>query len=323
MNLRRRICFWTICCGALLIHTASAAEKSSARSLQDSYAAAAEKAFPAVVVIENCRHNGRTFVRAGTGSGFLVRSNGYIATNYHVVKGADALAVKLADRQPVPAEIVGTDPDVDLAVIKIPASGKLPYLQFADTSKVKVGHHAIAIGAPFSLANTMTTGIVSHKGRKLGNGYYEDYIQTDASINPGNSGGPLLNISGKVIGVNSCILAPGGANAGIGFAIDGNLAKKRIGAMIAARSKNKPFLGAVVRDTSPPGRGAVITRLVKNSPAEKAGLRPNDIVIKIGSRSTANIYDVQSVVTANCKRGDIAEIFFIRNGKTMKTVVKF
>ena len=217
MNPFCRIFFLCVC-GVVSLAGELCAKEPSARSLQEAYALVAEKAFPAVVVIENYKYNGKTFVRTGVGSGFIVRPDGCIATNYHVIKGADGIGVKLSGQQPIPAEIVGTDPDIDLAVIRIRTDRKLPCLQFADTSKVKVGHYAIAIGAPFSLANTMTTGIVSYKGRRLRNGYYGDYIQTDASINPGNSGGPLLDINGQVIGVNSCILSPGdGGNVGIGL----------------------------------------------------------------------------------------------------------
>lgn len=298
--------------------------EQSPKSLQDAYAAIAEKAFPAVVVVGNYRYNGRTFVRTGVGSGFLVRADGTIATNYHVIKNAAAIAVKLSDKEVIPAKVIASDPDIDLAVIRIYVSRKLPYLKFADTAKVKVGHYAIAIGAPFSLSHTMTTGIVSHKGRKLNGGYYEDYIQTDASVNPGNSGGPLLDIDGKVIGINSCILSPDGqVNTGIGFAIDGNLAKKRIDAMIRSSSKSRPVAGFGMRDTNPPGQGARVSRLVKNSAAEKAGLRIGDVIIKIGNRPTANIYDVQSVILNYYNQGDTAEFIFVRKGEVMKTKLRF
>ena len=298
--------------------------EQSPKSFQDAYAAIAEKAFPAVVVVGNYQYNGRTFVRTGVGSGFLVRADGTIATNYHVIKNAAAIAVKLSDKEVVPAKVIASDPDIDLAVIRIFVNRKLPYLKFADTTKVKVGHYAIAIGAPFSLSHTMTTGIVSHKGRKLNGGYYEDYIQTDAAVNPGNSGGPLLDITGKVIGINSCIISPDGqSNAGIGFAIDGNLAKKRIDSMIRSSSKSRPVAGFGMRDTAPPGRGAQITRLVKNSPAEKAGLRPGDVIVKIDNRPAANIYDVQSVILSFYNPGDTAEFIFSRKGKIMKTKLRF
>ena len=316
--------FLLIVCGMLIVPQMLDAKEPSARSLQDAYAAIAEKAFPAVVVVGNYRYNGRTFVRTGVGSGFLVRADGTIATNHHVIKNAAAIAVKLSDKEIVPAKVIASDPDIDLAVIRIYVNRKLPYLKFADTAKVKVGHYAIAIGAPFSLSHTMTTGIVSHKGRKLNGGYYEDYIQTDAAVNPGNSGGPLLDITGKVIGINSCILSPDGqGNAGIGFAIDGNLAKKRIDSMIRSSSKSRPVAGFGMRDTAPPGRGAQITRLVKNSPAEKAGLRPGDVIVKIDNRPAANIYDVQSVILSFYNPGDTAEFIFSRKGKIMKTELRF
>ena len=320
-----RILFKTILLPLILALTLPLAGwEQSPKSLQDAYAAIAEKAFPAVVVVGNYKYNGRTFVRTGVGSGFLVRSDGSIATNYHVIKNAAAIAVKLSDNEVVPAKVIASDPDIDLAVIRIYVSRKLPYLKFADTAKVKVGHYAIAIGAPFSLSHTMTTGIVSHKGRKLNGGYYEDYIQTDAAVNPGNSGGPLLDITGKVIGINSCVLSQGGqGNAGIGFAIDGNLAKKRIDAMIRSSSKNRPVAGFGMRDTNPPGRGAHISRVIKNSPAEKAGLRIGDVIVKIDNRPTANIYDVQSVILNYYNQRDTAEFIFVRGGKEYKIKLRF
>jgi len=298
--------------------------EQSPGSMQDVYAAIAEKAFPAVVVVGNYQYKGRTFVRAGVGSGFLVRADGCIATNYHVIKNAVAIAVKLSDNEVVPAKVIASDSDIDLAVIRIYVNRKLPYLKFADTAKVKVGHYAIAIGAPFSLSHTMTTGIVSHKGRKLNGGYYEDYIQTDAAVNPGNSGGPLLDITGKVIGINSCMLSPGGqGNAGIGFAIDGNLAKKRIDAMIRSSSKSRPVAGFGMCDTYPPGSGAKTSRVVPRSPAEKAGLRIGDVITKIGNRPIANIYDAQSIILNHFNPGDVVEILYIRNGKIQKTKICF
>lgn len=320
-----RILFKTILLPLILALTLTLAGwEQSPKSLQDAYAAIAEKAFPAVVVVGNYQYNGRTFVRTGVGSGFLVRADGCIATNYHVIKNAAAIAVKLSDNEVVPAKVIASDPDIDLAVIRIYVNRKLPYLKFADTAKVKVGHYAIAIGAPFSLSHTMTTGIVSHKGRKLNGGYYEDYIQTDAAVNPGNSGGPLLDITGKVIGINSCIISPDGqSNAGIGFAIDGNLAKKRIDAMIRSSSKSRPIAGFGMRDTNPPGQGAQISRVIKNSPAEKAGLRIGDVIVKIDNRPTANIYDVQSVILNYYNQGDTADFIFIRNGKILKAKVRF
>ena len=208
-----------------IIVTAAICFSLRAGELQEKFAAVAEKAMPAVVTVY-----ASGFSRNGVGSGFLISADGVIVTNFHVIQHADILAVKLADGKQFPSKIIGVSQPTDLAVLRISSKEKLPFLKFADTSKLKIGHYAIAIGSPFALSQTMTTGIVSFKGRKLGLNYQEDYIQTDAAINPGNSGGPLLNINGEVIGVNDCFIAPRSAgkssgNVGLGFAIDGNLAR--------------------------------------------------------------------------------------------------
>lgn len=197
------------------------ANEKAPSSLQEKYVAVAEKAMPAVVTIYSKISRGALPQTHCIGSGFLISEDGYIVTNHHVIVHADVLIVKLLDGTNVQAKIVGVSQSTDLAVIKIETRKKLPFLRFANTDKVKIGHYAIAIGSPFSLSQTMTTGIVSYKGRKLGLHYREDYIQTDAAINPGNSGGPLLNIDGEVIGVNDCIIGPQPAsnargNVGVG-----------------------------------------------------------------------------------------------------------
>ena len=169
---------------------------------QESFAAVAEKAMPAVVTIYSIQFQGGKAVPVNVGSGFFISADGYIVTNYHVIEKAQALVVKTAKSQTFPATVTGVSQRTDLAVLKISHRGRVPYLRFADTDKVKVGHYAIAIGSPFALSQTMTTGIVSYKGRELGLHYKEDYIQTDAAINSGNSGGALLNMKGELIGIN-------------------------------------------------------------------------------------------------------------------------
>ena len=167
----------------------------------------------------------RDFKQRSLGSGFIIGKDGYIVTNNHVVKNADKIQVILKDEKEFEANIIGRDDNTDLALIKIKSDSDLPVLQFGDSETLKVGQWVVAIGSPFGLEHTVTAGIVSAKGRVIGSGPYDDFIQTDASINPGNSGGPLINMEGKVVGINTAIIAGG---SGIGFAIPINLAKKII-----------------------------------------------------------------------------------------------
>ncbi len=293
-------------------------------ALQNAYANVAEKAMPSVVTIYSLQYNGETFIDKAVGSGFIVSDSGYIVTNYHVIQDADALAVKLADKKVLLGKLVGTSKDTDLAVLKIDC-GKLPYLKFANTKDVKVGHYAIAIGAPFSLSQTVTTGIVSQKGRELGLHYREDYIQTDASINPGNSGGPLLNIDGEVIGVNDCIISPSSGDTkgsvGLGFAIDGNLAKTFVNAIIKSASPNRPYVGITMEmrmETDPP----VVSEVTKDSPASKAGILVGDLIVQIDSRKVKTIRDVQSVLLTYYDPGDTVQFVIRRKEKEITIKIK-
>ena len=295
-------------------------------NIQDRYAVVAERAIPAVVTVCAQVFRGTVLQKHGVGSGFMISEDGYIVTNYHVIKHADLLSVKLFDGKNISAKLVGVSPRTDLAVIKIETSKKLPYLKFADTSKVKIGHHAIAIGSPFSLAQTMTTGIVSYKGRELGLYYREDYIQTDAAINPGNSGGPLLNINGEVIGVSDCMIAPQAApdargNVGLGFAIDGSLARIIVLCILKQNLPHKPYVGITMAEynkKSPP----IVTKVQKNSPAATAGITSGDRILKIGNRKVDTVWDVQTTVLALCDPGQEISFTFLRDKKTMSTKVK-
>ena len=206
-----------------------------ARTLQNDFSRIAEQSLPSVVVIRTGRtfrawrragiadrlheyyYPSRAKIATGQGSGFFVNEKGHILTNYHIVKGQEFFRVTLHDGREFEGKLVGSDPLSDLAVLKIEYPGKTPYLTFADSEKVKAGHWAIAIGAPFSLSHTVTVGVVSFNQRTVGLNAHENFIQFDASINPGNSGGPLLDIDGRVIGVNDFILSPQGGNIGLGF----------------------------------------------------------------------------------------------------------
>ncbi len=288
---------------------------------QEKFAAVAEKAMPAVVTVY-----ASGFSRSGVGSGFLISSDGVIVTNFHVIQHADTLAVKLADGKQFPAKIIGVSQPTDLAVLRISSKEKLPFLKFADTSKLKIGHYAIAIGSPFALSQTMTTGIVSFKGRELGLNYQEDYIQTDAAINPGNSGGPLLNINGEVIGVNDCFIAPRSAgkssgSVGLGFAIDGNLARLVVLTILKSRLP-QPSLGITMPEyhkNSPP----VISGVLPKSPAAQAHLAVGDCILKIDRHKVSTIRELKLLVTAVYNPGDEVVITFKRNKKILRTKLKF
>ncbi len=232
----------------------------------------------------------------GMGSGVIVRPDGYILTNNHVIEGADELNVELSDGQTVRGEVVGTDPQTDLAVIKI----DLPGLQAApigSSDDLRVGDWVLAIGSPFGLDQTVTSGIISgmHRRQRIiadGNGL-EDFLQTDAAINPGNSGGPLVNLRGELIGINTAILSRSGASAGIGFAIPVSLAEPVLDSIIETGEVRRGFLGAQVVDVTPAAskaydlkvdKGALVAGVLEGKPASIAGLQPGDVVTKIDGR---------------------------------------
>lgn len=278
--------------------------------------AAVEKTGAAVVRVNSSRTRSsgtRERVSRGTGSGFIVKSDGLVMTNAHVVDGADRVVVKLKDGREFTGEVVGEDRLTDVAVIKIQANN-LPVVQIGNSDQLRPGEWAIAIGNPLGLDNTVTAGIVSGTGRSSSEIGAPDrrtnYIQTDAAINPGNSGGPLLNQSGQVIGVNTAII--GGAQ-GLGFAIPINKAQQIANQLIAKGSVDRPYLGVEMTDLSAAtrellnrdrdlginvqtDRGALITNIVRNSPAAQAGLQKGDVIQKIDGRAIASANEVQQAV---------------------------
>jgi serine protease Do len=231
------------------------------------------------------------FRRRGSGSGFIISEDGYIITNNHVVGEADAVSVTLDDGRELEAKVIGADPDSDVALIKVDAKN-LPYLEFADSSEVEVGQWVLAFGSPFGLSRTVTAGIVSATGRKnVGMLGFEDFIQTDAAINPGNSGGPLVDLYGRVVGVNTLIYSRSGGYMGIGFAIPVNMAKWVKDQLLAEGDVTRGYLGVWIQDLDNDiaqsfgldrdRRGALIGEVGEDSPAADAGLKHGDVVVEM------------------------------------------
>jgi serine protease Do len=267
------------------------------------------------------------FKQRSLGSGFIIDRDGYIVTNNHVVENADQIKVKLANEKEFDAKIVGRDPKTDLAIIKIAASSDLVPLKIGDSDALKVGTWVVAIGSPFGLEQTVTAGIVSAKGRIIGSGPYDDFIQTDASINPGNSGGPLLNMKGEVVGINTAIIASG---QGIGFAIPINLADGIITQLKASGEVTRGWLGVAIQDLTPElgeyykvkdKKGVLITHVFEGDPADKGGIKAKDIIIKIDGKPVPTARELSRKI-AGIAVGKKTAIVLIRDGKEKTVYIK-
>lgn len=269
----------------------------------------------------------REFKQRSLGSGFIIDSEGYIVTNNHVVENADQIKVKLANEKEFDAKIIGRDPKTDLALIKIAAPTDLVPLKMGDSDALKVGTWVVAIGSPFGLEQTVTAGIVSAKGRIIGSGPYDDFIQTDASINPGNSGGPLLNMKGEVVGINTAIIASG---QGIGFAIPINLANGIIAQLKSSGEVTRGWLGVGIQDLTPElaeyykiknKKGVLVTHVFEGDPADKGGIKVKDVIIAVDGKPVATARDLSRRIadTAVNKR---TAITLFRNGKEKTVYIK-
>ena len=259
-------------------------------------------------------------VKTGQGSGFLISADGYLLTNNHVVADADKVTVRLADDREFEGAVVGTDSRIDIALVKIDTTADLPFVASGESEGMKVGDWVVAIGNPFGLSHTVTAGIISAKGRVIGAGPYDDFIQTDASINPGNSGGPLFNLSGEVIGINTAINAAG---QGIGFAVPMDMVTPFLDDLKSDGEIARGWLGVSVQNVDEElaaglgveeGSGVLLTDVHLNQPGDKAGLNPGDLVTHI---EKAAITDAQSLIRAigQHRAGATVSIDVVRNGK--------
>ena len=257
------------------------------------------------------------------GSGFIVSADGFVVTNNHVVGHADQIKVILDDGTKLDAKLKGTDPKTDLALLKVDAHKPLPYVQFGSSKNTRAGDWVVAIGNPFGLGGTVTTGIVSARGRDLNSGPYDDFLQIDAPINKGNSGGPLFNLKGKVIGVNTAIFSPNGGNVGIGFAIPSDEARTVISSLEKRGYVARGELGVQIQTVTPDlakglgldkPQGAVVSEVVKDSPAEKAGLQVGDVIVDFNGHDVKNARELPGMV-ADTGPGAQADVTVLRDGK--------
>jgi putative serine protease PepD len=274
-------------------------------------------------------HEGVVDIRVGQargsaeGSGWVYDAKGDIVTNEHVVSGATSITVTLSNGKSFKGHVVGSDSSTDLAVVRIDApSSMLKPLALADSDAVQVGSPVVAIGSPFGLPETVTSGIVSALGRSIdapNNFTIADAIQTDAPINHGNSGGPLLNAAGQVIGVNAQIQSSSGGSEGVGFAIPSNTVRSVVSQIAAGKTVSHAYFGVQVHDSSSP-LGAALAQVLPGTPAAKAGLRSGDVVVKLDGKTIQGADDISSVIDAK-KPGDTMKVTYVRNGKTGSTTV--
>jgi S1-C subfamily serine protease len=333
--------------------------EEAALALESQIVSVYQSVSPAVVNITNVRYRSNAFMpnvpQGGTGSGFVYDNQGHIVTNYHVVENAEELTVTFANGDTYDAQLVGTDPASDLAVIRIEDGRSLPQpLPLADSNALQVGQFVVAIGHPFGLDQTLTTGVVSALGRVIrspaGSRFIGEAIQTDAAINPGNSGGPMLDLRGRVIGVNSQIVSPSGASAGIGFAVSSNTVRRVVPKLITDARYPHPWLGVelltltadgaeMLREAGadlPVNNGLLVVKVVEESPADTAGIQgatrfvevgnaqvpvDGDVLTAVNGHGTPSFEDLTVYLETETSVGDTVELTVLRNGEELKVKV--
>ena len=277
----------------------------------------------------NSRHIYRQPQQEGLGSGVIVSTDGYVLTNNHVVNGADVIKVTLADGRELTAKVVGTDPQSDLAVVKVEAKD-LPAITFTDSDKIEVGDRVLAIGNPFGIGQTVTSGMVSGLGRATMGLDYEDFIQTDAAINPGNSGGALVDVQGRLVGVNTAILSRSGGSQGIGFAIPSNLARNVMEQLVKGGKVVRGYLGVALQDLTPElvdafklktREGALVSDVVPGGPAAKAGVKSGDVLTDFNGKKILDGRHLKLTV-ANVAPDTEVPLVVLRDGNPVELKVK-
>ena len=266
----------------------------------------------------------------GVGSGFIIDPSGVIVTNFHVAGKADSITVTLSDGRKLPAKLLGGDEKTDLAVLKVSSDKPLPAVKFADASKVRVGQAVMAVGNPFGLGGTVTTGIVSARGRDIQSGPFDDYIQTDASINRGNSGGPMFDMNGNVIGINTAIYSPTGGSIGLGFAIPSSLAEPVVTQLKEHGRVERGLLGVQIQPVTDEiasslslgsSDGALVAQVEPNSAAMKAGVQSGDVIKSVDGKDIATIRDLTRTIAA-ATPGNTVKLGLVRDGKEMTVSAK-
>ena len=328
----------------VVIGGAGAPASTERREAVASYSAAASRALPSVVNVYAVKAQTRRAPAGpwpfpdpdedprggGLGSGVVVSADGYVLTNNHVVEGAGTVAVALADGKPAPAKVIGTDPETDLAVLKIEARD-LRAITLGDSDALQIGDVVLAIGNPFGVGQTLTQGVISATGRnRVGINTFENFIQTDAAINPGNSGGALVDAAGRLIGINTAILSPSGGSLGIGFAIPVRTANEVMTQLIKEGRVARGWIGVEAQDLTPElaraigvraAAGAVIMRLLRGGPADRAGLRAGDVVVSLDGKPIEDTRELINL-TAAIKPGGQGEFTVLRAGREVRLRVE-
>jgi serine protease Do len=267
----------------------------------------------------------RPSTRQGVGSGFIISDTGEIVTNHHVVDGAQTVTVQFADGRSLPATVVGSDPLTDIALLKVASDEALPSVAFGNSGSMRAGDEVVAVGNPFGLGGTVTSGIVSATSRNIHSGPYDDFIQTDAAINRGNSGGPLFNNAGEVIGVNTAIFSPDGGSVGIGFAVPSDLVQTIVADLRDDGRITRGWLGVQIKPMSEEiasvlgydrPKGAVIELVTRDSPADKAGLKSGDIILSFNDTAISELRDLTRAV-ASSQPDQPAQVTLMHKGETV------